>query len=70
MPESIFSKFASANLLVPNLPAPLPVEWCRRLGLGTLPGGLKVEEFDYLHFLIYTDEVCFFPPPTLGGRPS
>jgi len=58
VPPEIFSRFATANFLLPNLPAPLPIDWAKKLGLGTLAGGLKVEEFDYLHFLIYTDEVC------------
>ncbi|RPA97617.1 acyl-CoA dehydrogenase NM domain-like protein [Choiromyces venosus 120613-1] len=57
VPPDIFSKFAAANFLLPNLPAPLPIEWAKKLGLDTLAGGLKVEEFDYLHFLIYIDEM-------------
>lgn len=61
VPPSVFSKFAAANMLIPTLPSPLPIEWCKRLGLDTLLGGLKVEEFDYLHFLIHADEVCFVP---------
>jgi len=57
VPEHVFGDFAAANMLVPALPAPLPVEWLRGLGLGTLMGGLDVAEFDYLHGLIYTDEM-------------
>ncbi|KAH0533888.1 hypothetical protein FGG08_007495 [Glutinoglossum americanum] len=58
VPESVFAKFASANMLIPALPAPLPVEWLRRLGLGTLMGGVDVEEFDGLHGLVYGDEMA------------
>ena len=53
----LFSKFAAANLLIPNLSSPLPVKWLKKLGIHELPGGLKVEDFDYLHTLIYIDEV-------------
>lgn len=45
-------------MLIPALPAPLPVEWLHKLGIHELPGGLKVEEFDYLHGLIFGDEMC------------
>jgi acyl-CoA dehydrogenase len=53
----LFAKFASAGFLVPNLSSPLPVKLLKEAGISELPGGLKVEEFDYLHTLIYTDEV-------------
>lgn len=61
VPEHVFGDFAKANMLVPNLPAPLPVAWLKKLGLDTLLGGLKAEEFDYTHQAIYTSEV---QPPT------
>ncbi|KAG0123979.1 acyl-CoA dehydrogenase/oxidase [Tuber indicum] len=57
VPLEIFSKFAAANFLLPSLPAPLLIEWAKQLGLDTLAGGLKVEEFDYLHFPIHSDEM-------------
>lgn len=57
VPAHVYGDFAKANMLVPNLPAPLPAAWLRRLGLGELPGGLQVEEFDYTHQAIYTSEV-------------
>jgi hypothetical protein len=57
VPESVFKTFAEHNMLVPSLPAPLPVDWLKKLGIHTLLGGVKVEEFDYLHMMIYTDEV-------------
>jgi len=58
VPEHVFETFAKANMLIPSLPAPLPVEWLKKVGLGELPGGLKVEDFDYLHMMIYSDEVA------------
>jgi len=60
VPHEVYQFFAKANLLVPNLPAPLPVKWLKKLGLDILPGELKAEEFDDLHAHIYFDEV--------GGR--
>lgn len=57
VPEDLYSKWAAANMLVPNLSAPLPVKWLKKIGIHELPGGLKVEDFDYLHTLIYIDEV-------------
>ena len=57
VPAHVYGGFAAANMLAPNLPAPLPAAWLRRLGLGELPGALQVEEFDYTHQAIYTSEV-------------
>lgn len=45
-------------MLIPNLSSPLPVTWLHKLGIHTLPGGLPVEEFDYIHTLIYADELA------------
>jgi len=53
----LYGKFAAANMLVPNLSAPLPVKVLHKCGIYELPGGLKVEDFDYLHNAIYVDEV-------------
>ncbi|KAI0907305.1 putative acyl-CoA dehydrogenase [Ustulina deusta] len=58
VPEHVFGDFASANMLVPALPAPLPVAWLRRLGIRSLPGGVEVEDFDYMHSLIFADEMA------------
>jgi len=55
--DDLYQKFASAGFLVPNFSPPLPVDLLKAAGITHLPGGLKVEEFDYLHTLIYTDEV-------------
>lgn len=57
VPPHVFETFARADMLVPALPAPLPVGWLKRLGTHELLGGLKVEDFDYLHALIYADEM-------------
>jgi len=57
VPEHVFGEFAAANMLVPALPAPLPVEWLRRLGQGKLMGDLDVADYDDLHGLIFADEM-------------
>lgn len=57
VPEHVFSDFCKANMLLPNLPAPLPVAWLKRLGIHDILG-VKVEEWDYLHTGIYSDEMA------------
>lgn len=57
VPEHVFGTFAKANMLIPNMPSPLPVEWLKKLGVHDILGVVKVEEFDYFHMLIYHDEV-------------
>jgi len=54
----LYGRFVEKNFLIPNLSSPLPVKWLRKLGINELPGGLKIEEFDYLHTLIYVDELA------------
>lgn len=58
VPTHVFGEFAAAGMLIPALPAPLPVEWLKRLGIHELLGGLRVEDFDYLHAVIYSDEMA------------
>ncbi|KAH7130777.1 short-chain specific acyl-CoA dehydrogenase mitochondrial precursor [Dendryphion nanum] len=58
VPEHVFETFAKAGMLLPSLPAPLPVEWLKRLGIHELLGVVKVEDFDYIHTMIYTDEMA------------
>jgi hypothetical protein len=58
LPEHVFQDFAKAGMLLPSLPAPLPVEWLKKLGIHELLGVVKVEDFDYIHTMIYCDEVC------------
>lgn len=57
VPAHVFATFARHNMLVPALPAPLPVAWLHRLGIRELLGVVRVEDFDYLHGLIYADEM-------------
>lgn len=57
VPPHVFDAFAAANFLIPAMPAPLPVEWLRRVGITKLPGDVSVEEFDSLHGYIFADEV-------------
>ncbi|KAL9593336.1 MAG: hypothetical protein Q9179_005945 [Wetmoreana sp. 5 TL-2023] len=56
VPEDVFQRFASANMLIPSLPAPLPVQWLKQLGINDILGTVRVEEWDYIHTAIYTDE--------------
>ncbi|THY28791.1 hypothetical protein D6D01_03778 [Aureobasidium pullulans] len=56
VPEHVFHDFSKANMLLPSLPAPLPVERLKSLGIHDILG-LPVEEFDYFHNAIYTDEM-------------
>ncbi|KAK3320132.1 acyl-CoA dehydrogenase/oxidase [Cercophora scortea] len=57
VPAHVFADFAAANLLVASLPAPLPVDWLKRVGIHELPGGLRVEDFDTMHNYIFGDEM-------------
>ncbi|KAL2042870.1 hypothetical protein N7G274_004630 [Stereocaulon virgatum] len=57
VPPHVFQTFAEANMLIPNLPAPLPVEWLHKLGIRDILGIVKVEEWDYLHTSIFCDEM-------------
>ncbi|RSL58712.1 Acyl-CoA dehydrogenase apdG [Fusarium duplospermum] len=57
VPSSLFEVFAQANFVLPALPAPLPVEWLRKLGITHMPGQVPVEEWDSLHTMIYADEM-------------
>ena len=56
VPAHVFDKFAASNMLIPSLPAPLPVEWLKRLGVRDILG-IGVEEWDYIHTGIFCDEV-------------
>lgn len=59
LPEHVFETFAKNGMLLPTLPAPLPVEWLKKLGIHDILGAVKVEEWDYIHTMIYADEVRF-----------
>ena len=56
VPSHVFGVFAKHNMLIPNLPAPLPVAWLNRLGIHDILG-TSLEEWDYLHTGIYLDEL-------------
>ena len=57
VPPHVFQTFAKANMLIPAMPAPLPVQWLKRLGVNDVLGVVKVEEWDYIHSAIYSDEM-------------
>ena len=57
IPSSVFQTFAENHMLLPTLPAPLPVGWLKRLGMYDILGVVKVEEWDYFHSAIFADEV-------------
>ncbi|KIW25573.1 uncharacterized protein PV07_08739 [Cladophialophora immunda] len=38
VPDHLFQTFHKHNMLTPNLPAPLPVEWLRRVGVYDILG--------------------------------
>jgi acyl-CoA dehydrogenase len=67
VPEHVFDTFLKHNMLVPSLPAPLPVQWLKKLGIHDILGVVKVEEWDYIHMGIYTDEIS---RSGLGGPPA
>lgn len=56
VPAEVFDKFCAANMLVPNLPAPLPVAELKAAGIHDILG-LKIEDYDYTHFAIYVNEM-------------
>ena len=57
VPAHVFDTFSKHNMLIPNLPAPLPIDMLKQLGITELLGGLKITEFDYFHFAIYISEM-------------
>ena len=57
VPDHLFPTFAKNHMLIPNLPAPLPVKWLHKVGIKDILG-TPVEEWDYLHTAIYLDEMA------------
>lgn len=60
VPEHVFSTFASKGMLIPNLPSPLPVKQLKDAGvhqIGEGEGAVKVEDWDYIHTMVYACEV-------------
>lgn len=58
VPPHVFETFAKHNMLIPNLPAALPIQWLKSLGIHDVLGAVKVEEWYYLHTGIYIDEMA------------
>jgi len=56
VPDHVFPIFAKAGMLIPNLPAPLPVQWLHKVGIKDILG-TPVEEWDYTHTAVYLDEM-------------
>jgi acyl-CoA dehydrogenase len=56
VPDHVFKEFFSENMLIPYLPAPLPVQALKNVGIHKILN-LKVEDFDYTHFAIYVSEM-------------
>ena len=67
VPLSLYYTFAKAGFLPASLPAPLPVKWMKAHGYHELPGGLKIEDYDYFHFLIFADEMARCGLSGIGG---
>src|SRR5258708_5214389 len=44
VPDHVFPIFAKAGMLIPNLPAPLPVQWLHRVGIKDILG-TPIEEW-------------------------
>jgi acyl-CoA dehydrogenase len=67
VPEHVFEIFSKHNMLIPNLPAPLPIDLLKSMRINELLGGLRIEDFDYFHFSIYISEMR---RPGVGGPTS
>ncbi len=61
VPAHVFEEFARGNLVLPALPAPLPANWLRKIGISHMPADVPVEEWDSIHSMIYADEVSQKP---------
>ncbi|KAJ5899394.1 Acyl-CoA dehydrogenase apdG [Penicillium taxi] len=57
VPDRVFKTFCEHNMLLPNMPAPLPVGWLKRLAINDILG-VKVEDWDYVYTGIYCDELA------------
>ncbi|KAJ5626976.1 Acyl-CoA dehydrogenase apdG [Penicillium herquei] len=57
VPDHVFHTWCKHNMLLPNMPAPLPVDWLKRLGINDILG-VKVEDWDYIYTGIYCDELA------------
>jgi len=59
VPTHLWDTFNKHNMLVPNLPCPLPVEVLHKAGIRDVLG-IRVEDFYLLHVCIYWDEMARF----------
>ena len=66
-PQRLIQTFAKHGFLAASLPSPLPAKWLKSQGIHTLGGWLKVEDYDYFHFLIFTDEMALSGITGAGG---
>ncbi|KAF3480190.1 acyl-CoA dehydrogenase [Arthroderma uncinatum] len=66
VPPHVFETFGKHNMLLPNLPSPLPVEWLKKLNIHDILG-VKVEDWDLIYTGIYLDEMSRCG---LSGPPS
>jgi len=57
IPSHVYKDFFAADMLLPCLPAPLPVDLLKSLGKTHLLGGLPIEEFDAFHGAIFQDNM-------------
>ncbi|ATY59875.1 acyl-CoA dehydrogenase [Cordyceps militaris CM01] len=57
VPEDLYQRWVAAGFLPATLPAPLPVDWLKRLGIHEMPGSVKVEDWNYTHSAIFADEM-------------
>lgn len=66
----MFDTFAKNNFMIAHLPF-MPLDWLKKLNMDVLPGGLKAEDFDYLHCAIFISEMskCGItgPPSSLAA---
>lgn len=58
IPLTVYGTFAASNMLIPCMPAPLPVAQLKAAGITHLLGGLPVEDFDAFHSAIFQDNMC------------
>ena len=58
VPPHVYAQFARAHMLVPTLPAPLPVAALRAAGIHDILGVVRVEDFTAFHQLVYGDEMA------------
>jgi acyl-CoA dehydrogenase len=57
IPAGIWEAFTESHMLLACLQPPLPVRELHSLGITELPGGVKIEDFDYIHSAIFADEL-------------